>query len=284
MFSNAEFRFAACFVDHRDPDLIEHTVEELVRQRVYGLALGYEDLNDHDDLRRDPLLAVAGGKVDPEGQERKRVQDTGCARAGKSTLNRLELTPEQVNPGNRYQKIVHHAEQIEDLFVTLFLEGHAEEPDEIVLDFDATDDPLHGHQEGRYFHGDYDEYCYLPLYLESTEFSAGKTARNGPKNHVFVIWLFYQTLVECSGASQNGQDPRKSPKNHSIAVQELGTLKFVRVLRGPSLGGAAADLGPGRQRWSDGDPDVAGGTHPGALAPPRASSRAPTPGLPGTSS
>jgi len=158
-------RFAACFEDHRDPDLIEHTVEELVRQRVYGLALGYEDLNDHDELRRDPLLAVAAGKVDPEGQARKRAQDKGCALAGKSTLNRLELTPEQVNPGNRYQKIVHHAERIEDLFVTLFLEGHPEEPDEIVLDFDATDDPLHGHQEGLFFHGYYDEYCYLPLYV-----------------------------------------------------------------------------------------------------------------------
>lgn len=158
-------RFAACFEDHRDPEWIEHTVEELVRQRVYGLALGYEDLNDHEDLRRDPLLAVAAGKVDPEGQGRRRAQDKGCALAGKSTLNRLELTPEQVHPGNRYQKIVHHAEQIEDLFVTWFLEGYAEEPDEIVLDFDATDDPLHGHQEGRFFHGYYDEYCYLPLYV-----------------------------------------------------------------------------------------------------------------------
>jgi len=158
-------RFAGCFEDHRDPDLIEHTVEELVRQRVYGVALGYEDLNDHEDLRRDPLLAVAAGKVDPEGQTRKRAQDVGCALAGKSTLNRLELTPERVDPSNRYQKIVHHAEQIEELFVTLFLEGHPEEPDEVVLDFDATDDPLHGEQEGRFFHGYYGEYCYLPLYV-----------------------------------------------------------------------------------------------------------------------
>ena len=158
-------RFAGCFEDHRDPELIEHAVEELVRQRVYGLALGYEDLNDHDDLRRDPLLAVAAGKVDPEGATRKRAQDIGCALAGKSTLNRLELTPERLDPNDRYKKIVHHAEQIEDLFVTLFLEGYPEEPDEIILDFDATDDPLHGEQEGRFFHGYYGTYCYLPLYV-----------------------------------------------------------------------------------------------------------------------
>jgi hypothetical protein len=158
-------RFARCFEDHRDPDFIEHTVLELVRQRVYGVALGYEDLNDHEDLRRDPLLAVAAGKVDPEGQTRKRARDVGCALAGKSTLNRLELTPERLDPNNRYQKIVHRAEQIEELFVTLFLEGHPEEPDEVVLDFDATDDPLHGEQEGRFFHGYYGDYCYLPLYV-----------------------------------------------------------------------------------------------------------------------
>jgi hypothetical protein len=158
-------RFAACFEDHRRPEFIEHTVVALVRQRAYGLALGYEDLNDHDVLRRDPLLAVAAGKADPEGTTRKRAQDVGCALAGKSTLNRLELTPQRIDPANRYQKIVHDAARIEDLFVTLFLEGHPEEPEEIVLDFDATDDPLHGEQEGRFFHGYYNEYCYLPLYV-----------------------------------------------------------------------------------------------------------------------
>lgn len=158
-------RFAGCFGDQRDAELIEHTVEELVRQRAYGLALGYEDLNDHDDLRRDPLLAVAAGKVDPEGQRRKRAQDVGCGLAGKSTLNRLELTPERLDGSNRYWKIVHNAAGIEELFVTWFLEGYVEEPDEVVLDFDATDDPLHGKQEGRFFHGYYDAYCYLPLYV-----------------------------------------------------------------------------------------------------------------------
>ena len=158
-------RVAACFADHRAQDLVEHSVETLVRQRVYGLALGYEDLNDHDELRRDPLVAAAVGMPDPEGRTRKRARDRGCALAGKSTLNRLELTRETLDPKNRYRKVVHDAEKLEDVFVTVFLEGHAKAPKEVILDFDATDDPLHGHQEGRFFHGYYDAYCYLPLYV-----------------------------------------------------------------------------------------------------------------------
>ena len=158
-------RFASCFTDHRDPRFIEHTVLELVRQRVFGLALGYEDLNDHEDLCRDPLLALATGKADLEGKERKRPRDVGRALAGKSTLNRLELTPAQVDPGNRYQKITRDDAHIQELFVTLFLESFAKPPSEIILDFDATDDPIHGEQEGRFFHGYYRNYCYLPLYV-----------------------------------------------------------------------------------------------------------------------
>ena len=158
-------QFAACFTDHRDPDAIEHTVRQLVRQRVYGLALGYEDLNDHDALRLDPLLATLVGKTDPTGQDRLRGQDKGKPLAGKSTLNRLELTPPDANAASRYQKIVAHPEAIERLFVDLFLQAHATPPAEIVLDLDATDDPLHGHQEGRFFHGYYKEFCYLPLYV-----------------------------------------------------------------------------------------------------------------------
>jgi len=158
-------RFAACFNDHRDQDLIEHTVLELVRQRTYGLALGYEDLNDHDDLGRDPLLAVALGKRDAEGKERKRERDAGRPLASSKTLNRLELTPEEIDPGNRYWKIVHDADAIEELLVTLYLESRSSPPEEIILDFDATDDPLHGQQEGRFFHGYYGHYCYLPLYV-----------------------------------------------------------------------------------------------------------------------
>jgi DDE family transposase len=158
-------QFAACFTDHRDPDLIEHTVEELVAQRVYALALGYEDLNDHDDLRRDPLLATIVGKLDPTGQARPRRRDHGKALAGKSTFNRLELTPVGADQDSRYKKITCHTHQVERLLVTLFLQAHHVPPDQIVLDLDATDDPVHGHQLGRFFHGYYKTYCYLPLYI-----------------------------------------------------------------------------------------------------------------------
>jgi hypothetical protein len=163
--------FAKCFEDLRDPDLIEHTVSELVGQRVYGLALGYEDLNDHDELRADPLLAVLVGKADPEGQDRIRSQDKGKAMAGKSTLNRLELTPAQpTGTEKRYKKIIMKPEKIDRLFVDIFLQAHSEAPKEIILDVDATDDPVHGNQEGRFFHGYYMNYCYLPLYIFCGEF------------------------------------------------------------------------------------------------------------------
>jgi hypothetical protein len=158
-------QFAACFTDHRDPRLIEHSLEQLVAQRIYALALGYEDLNDHDDLRRDPLLATVVGKPDPTGQSRKRPRDRGKALAGKSTLNRLELTPVGADKDDRYKKIVCRTHDVEDLLVSLFLQAHARTPGRIVLDLDATDDPIHGHQLGRFFHGYYKNYCYLPLYI-----------------------------------------------------------------------------------------------------------------------
>jgi Transposase DDE domain group 1 len=148
-------RFADCFTDYRDADLLVHEVAGLLGQRVFGIALGYEDLNDHDQLRHDPVLAVLGGKL-----EAKRAD---CAPlAGKSTLNRLELSREEPT---RYHKISHDAAAIEGLFVDLFLDAHAAPPPQITLDLDATDDPLHGHQEERFFHGYYDSYCYLPLYV-----------------------------------------------------------------------------------------------------------------------
>jgi hypothetical protein len=148
-------RFAGCFKDHRSPDLIEHTVPTLVGQRVFGIALGYEDLIDHDELRRDPVMAALAGKLE--------ARRSDCAAlAGKSTLNRLELSrPEP----SRYHKIGYDGAMIEGLFVALFLDAHAAPPPQIILDLDATDDPLHGHQEGRFFHGYYDNYCYLPLYI-----------------------------------------------------------------------------------------------------------------------
>ena len=173
--------FAGCFQDLRDPQLIEHTVAELVAQRVYGLALGYEDLNDHDELRRDPLFAVLVGKEDPEGETRVRSQDRGKAAAGKSTLNRLELTPANPTAAElRYKKIIMKPEEIDRLFVEVFLQAHREAPQEIVIDVDATDDPLHGNQEGRFFHGYYMNYCYLPLYIFCGEFLLG--ARLRPSN------------------------------------------------------------------------------------------------------
>jgi hypothetical protein len=145
-------RLAACFLDARNPRLVEHSVEPLVSQRIYGLALGYEDLNDHEHLRQDPLLRVLAGKAD--------VEDS--ALAGKSTLNRLELSD---GTPNRYKKITFWKAGIDELLVKIFLESYAAAPQEIVLDVDATDFPLHGQQEGRFFHGYYDSYCYLPLYI-----------------------------------------------------------------------------------------------------------------------
>lgn len=158
-------QFAQCFTDHRDPDRIEHTVEALIGQRLYGLALGYEDLNDHDELRHDPLLATLVGKHDPRGGDRRRKQDQGKALAGKSTLNRLELTPVGADGESRYKKITADTHRIRDLFVELFLQAHRKPPRQIVLDLDATDDPVHGQQLGRFFHGYYKEYCFLPLYV-----------------------------------------------------------------------------------------------------------------------
>ena len=148
-------RFAGCFTDHRAADLVVHEVPSLVGQRVFGIALGYEDLIDHDQLRHDPVMAVLGGKLE--------ARRADCAPlAGKSTLNRLELSrPEPT----RYHKISYDAAAIEGLFVELFLDAHSAPPPQITLDLDATDDPLHGHQEDRFFHGYYDTYCYLPLYV-----------------------------------------------------------------------------------------------------------------------
>src|SRR5947209_17323833 len=148
-------RFADCFRDHRRQDLIEHAVGTLIGQRVFGIALGYEDLNDHDELRHDPLMAVLAGKLTPRRGD--------CAPvAGKSTLNRLELSRGEPS---RYHRIAYDAAAIEALPVTRFVEAHVRPPEQIILDLDATDDPLHGHQEGRFFHGYYDCYCYLPLYV-----------------------------------------------------------------------------------------------------------------------
>jgi len=147
-------RVVRCFRDARDPQRIEHELSEMLAQRIYGLALGYEDLNDHEQLRQDPLLGVLVGK-----------KELGEPLAGKSTLNRLELTPVGSPCAERYNKISYSPEALDELLVDLFLEAHRQAPREIVLDLDATDTPLHGRQEARFFHGYYGHYCYLPLYV-----------------------------------------------------------------------------------------------------------------------
>jgi hypothetical protein len=143
-------RLAGCFFDGRSPLLVRHPLPEMLAQRIYGLTLGYEDLNDHDELRRDPLLGLVSGKRSLEEEL-----------AGKSTLNRLELAGRT----DRYHKISYSAEAMDRLLVDLYLEGQSRPPEQIVLDLDATDIPLYGHQPERFFHGYYDSYCYLPLYI-----------------------------------------------------------------------------------------------------------------------
>ncbi len=158
-------RFAECFTDYRQAKRIEHNVLSLVSQRVMGLALGYEDLNDHDQLAKDQMLAIAVGKSDPTGMDRASEKDKGKPLAGKSTLNRLELTAPDATAKSAYKKIVLTPESVDNLFVDVFLESYPKAPEEIILDVDATDDPLHGNQEGKFFHGYYKAYCYLPLYI-----------------------------------------------------------------------------------------------------------------------
>lgn len=158
-------RFASCFTDYRCEPWVEHSVEELVRQRVLGVALGYEDLNDHGELSRDPLLATVVGKKDPTGQDRKHEAHRGQALASTGTLHRLEWGVAVDAETDRYRRIALDTEKVDRFFVEAFLDAHEDPPERIILDLDATDDPLHGRQEGRFFHGYYGHYCYLPLYI-----------------------------------------------------------------------------------------------------------------------
>jgi hypothetical protein len=174
-------RLASCFDDRRNPIYVQHKLPEMLRQRIFGLALGHEDLSDHEQLRHDPLLRVVSGKRDAQRE----------ALAGKSTLNRLELSTEQLD---RYKKIRYRAEAIDELLVELYVEAQEGVPERIVLDLDVTDLPLHGHQEGRFFHGYYDEYVYLPLYIFAGEQlvcarlrTAGQDAAAGSKEEVARI-------------------------------------------------------------------------------------------------
>jgi hypothetical protein len=158
-------RFARCFRDYRDPDRIEHALDALLRQRIYALAAGHEDITDHDELRKDPLLAVLCGAADPVGHHRTRVADVGSALAGKSTFSRLERSTVAGAPTDRYQKIAADAGAIDAFMLEAFLRASPRPPWRIVLDLDTTDDQVHGNQEGRFFHHHYHGYCYLALYI-----------------------------------------------------------------------------------------------------------------------
>ena len=158
-------RAAQWFTDWRDPGRVEHSIEELLRQRVFGLVLGYSDLNDHEELRLDPVLAAAVGKVDPKGEDRKRQADRGAALAGKSTLNRLELGCVHGGEGHRYKPFDCDLEGLESELIELWVDSFGGPPEVLVLDADATDFELHGDQEDKFYHGYYGHYCYLPLYI-----------------------------------------------------------------------------------------------------------------------
>src|SRR3954468_24629907 len=166
-------RFSQCFLDGRNPALVQHPVEQMLAQRIYSLALGYEDLNDHEQLRQDPLLKLLAGKA-----------DLNEPLAGKSTLNRMELGD---GLPNRYKKITFWRDAIDDLLVQVFLEAHTTAPEQIVLDIDATDFAIHGEQEGRFYHGYYDHYCYLPLYIFAGE-------------HVLCAHLRRSNIDPCAGS------------------------------------------------------------------------------------
>ena len=159
-------RLSTCFQDNRNLKRVEHTVSQLLGQRIFGICQGYEDLNDHDQWRNDPLLSLVCGK------------DQGQILSGKSTLNRLELGMETDDYGDRYNRIKWDTNKIEQLLVDIFLDSFSHPPEEIILDFDATDDPIHGHQEGRFFHGYYDSYCYLPLYVFAGSFPLAARLRS----------------------------------------------------------------------------------------------------------
>ncbi len=176
-------RFAGCFCDLRSQRFIEHQLMTMIRQRTYGLGLGYEDVNDHEELRSDPLLAALCGHDDIEGKNRRQDRDKGKPLAGKSTLNRMELKAQSLLE-ERYKKIVARPEMIEDYFIAEFVRSLGKEAARVVLDLDLTHDPLHGKQEGRFFHGYYDEYCYLPLYIFCGDWPVVARLRTADKEHL----------------------------------------------------------------------------------------------------
>ncbi len=162
-------RIAACFTDYRDPARVEHSIKRLVGQRIFGLCLDCEDLNDHHRLRDDPILCLAVGCEDIEGVERVRDRDKGHPLASSKTLNRLELSVEETADEDRYKRMAPNMKKLHKEVTEFFLESYEEPPERIILDLDATDYELHGNQEGKFYHGYYRKYCYLPLYITCGE-------------------------------------------------------------------------------------------------------------------
>ena len=208
--------FSDCFIDLREPGYAEHSVLQLVAQRVYGLCLGYEDLNDHEQLRYDPLFATLCGQTDVQGLTRRHEADIGKALAGKSTLQRLESAPEASEKLGRYHRILHDPQRIEEFFVEHFLNHYNAgcQPGQIIIDLDATDDPIHGSQEGRFFHGYYNSYCYLPLYAFCEGYLLGAKLRSS-------------NIDACQGADIElerivGQIRKKWPKTRIIVRADSG--------------------------------------------------------------
>ncbi|MEW4567965.1 IS1380 family transposase [Tautonia sp. JC769] len=260
-------QFADRFTDHRDSELIEHTVEELLAQRVYGLALGDEDLHDHDDLRRDPRLAAVVGELDPTGQSRMRTRDRGKAPAGKSTLNRPELTPTAAGRADRDKKITRRVHDVEDLLVRPSLQAHPRPLEHIVLDLDATDDPNHGHQLGRFFHGYSKGYCDLPLDIFCGDHPlcaklrpADIDASAGTVKHLQrIVAQLRQAWPELKITLRADSDFCREAImactdliHHARpgGMQAVGPLSGRIVVRGPSCGGADG-LRRGLARWVD---------------------------------
>ena len=225
-------RFAECFVDHRSPAFIEHELEHLLRQRVFGLCVGYEDLNDHDMLRSDALLAAAVGKRDPTGANRRREEDRGHALAGKSTLNRLELTPPNATKDDRYKKIVADDAAVERFFVDEFIDSQREAPPRIVLDIDPSDIEVHGSQENRFYHGYYGHYCYLPLYIFCGEALLMARLRkadiDGCDGTVDALdWLIPQLRAEWPDAEIVVRADSGFAREHILAWCEANEVEYV---------------------------------------------------------
>lgn len=237
-------RLAACFTDFRSQERIEHGVEQMLAQRVYGLALGYEDLNDHDQLRCDPLMGLLAGKREPES-----------ALASKSTLCRLERTAQNATPAERYKKIRYNSEAIDGLLVNLFLESHTTAPRQIIVDLDATDTPLHGRQEGRFFHGYYDHYCYLPLYIFCGDQllcarlrEANQDASAGSLDEIRRIvsqirqrWPEVRILLRADSGFCREELMRWCEDNHVDYVFGLARNQRLRLLSGKAMRKAAAE-------------------------------------------